>query len=70
MILAFDVKASHTKNGFAKAFFKEALSHEILVRPIGSTIYIMPPYVLSDDELNILSKGIQTTLEQVLRQHA
>ena len=70
MIFAFDIKASHAKNGFAKAFFKDALSHEVLVRPIGSTIYIMPPYVLSDDELNILSKGIQATLEQVLTNHA
>jgi adenosylmethionine-8-amino-7-oxononanoate aminotransferase len=70
MIFAFDIKASHAKNGFAKAFFKDALSHEVLVRPIGSTIYIMPPYVLSDDELGILSKGIQVTLEEVLTSHA
>ncbi len=70
MIFAFDVKASALKTGFAKAFFKEALSHEVLVRPIGSTIYIMPPYVLSDSELNHLSKGIQATLEQVLINHA
>ena len=70
MIFAFDIKAPHAKNGFAKEFFKNALSHEILVRPIGSTIYIMPPYILSDDELNILSKGIQVTLEQVLTNHA
>ena len=70
MIFAFDIKAPHAKNGFAKEFFKDALSHEILVRPIGSTIYIMPPYILSDDELNILSKGIQVTLEQVFTNHA
>jgi len=70
MIFAFDVKASALKTGFAKAFFKEALSHEVLVRPIGSTIYIMPPYVLSDSELNHLSKGIQATLDQVLINHA
>ena len=70
MIFAFDIKASALANGFAKAFFKEALSHEVLVRPIGSTIYIMPPYVLSDSELNHLSKGIQATLEQVLINHA
>jgi adenosylmethionine-8-amino-7-oxononanoate aminotransferase len=70
MIFAFDIKASALTTGFAKAFFKEALSHEVLVRPIGSTIYIMPPYVLSDSELSHLSKGIQATLEQVLINHA
>ena len=67
MILAFDIKESVTTNSFAKEFFKEALSKEILVRPIGRTIYIMPPYTLSTDELAILSNGIEKTLHLVLQ---
>jgi adenosylmethionine-8-amino-7-oxononanoate aminotransferase len=67
MILAFDIKESVTTNSFAKEFFKEALSKEILVRPIGRTIYIMPPYTLSTDELAILSNGIERTLHLVLQ---
>jgi adenosylmethionine-8-amino-7-oxononanoate aminotransferase len=67
MILAFDIKESLTSKSFAKEFFKEALSKEILVRPIGRTIYIMPPYTLSEDELDILSNGIQKTLHLVLQ---
>jgi adenosylmethionine-8-amino-7-oxononanoate aminotransferase len=67
MILAFDVKESVSSKSFAKEFFKEALSKEILVRPIGRTIYIMPPYTLSLDELTILSNGIEQTLHLVLQ---
>lgn len=67
MILAFDIKESVTTSSFAKEFFKEALSKEILVRPIGRTIYIMPPYTLSTDELTILSNGIEKTLRLVLQ---
>jgi adenosylmethionine-8-amino-7-oxononanoate aminotransferase len=67
MILAFDIKESVTSISFAKEFFKEALSKEILVRPIGRTIYIMPPYTLSTDELAILSNGIEKTLQLVLQ---
>ena len=67
MILAFDIKESLTSKSFAKEFFKEALSKEILVRPIGRTIYIMPPYTLSEDELAILSNGIEKTLHLVLQ---
>ena len=66
MILAFDVKENVINNSFAKEFFKEALSKEILVRPIGRTVYIMPPYTLSPDELMILSNGIEKTLHFVL----
>ena len=65
MILAFDVKASVAPKDFAKEFFKTALSKELLVRPIGRTVYIMPPYTLSQEELNSLSQGIQETLHHV-----
>ncbi len=65
MILAFDVQASATPKDFAKEFFKTALSKELLVRPIGRTVYIMPPYTLSQEELTSLSQGIQETLHDV-----
>jgi adenosylmethionine-8-amino-7-oxononanoate aminotransferase len=73
MIFAFDVKSevfskTLSTSQFAKTFFSMALQNEILVRPIGSTIYIMPPYVINQDELIFLSKGIQNTLNQVLSQ--
>jgi len=67
MILAFDIKENVISTSFAKEFFKEALSKEILVRPIGRTIYIMPPYTLSMDELDMLSDGIEKTLHLVLQ---
>ena len=43
-----------------------SLDQSILVRPIGSTIYIMPPYIISDDEIIHLSKGIQASLNATL----
>lgn len=65
-IWACDVKPSWASATFAKEFFMAGLKEEILVRPIGRTIYIMPPYVLSDDELNHLSKRLEKTLARVL----
>lgn len=59
-ILAFDVK--NAPSNFARDFFKKSLELEILVRPIGNTVYIMPPYVISHDEVDFLSKGIQKCL--------
>ena len=31
--------------------FQSALAKGVLLRPIGNTVYFMPPYVISDDEL-------------------
>jgi adenosylmethionine-8-amino-7-oxononanoate aminotransferase len=62
MILAFDIKPERLCENFSKEFFVSALNQGVLVRPIGSTIYIMPPYIISSDEITHLSKGIQASL--------
>ncbi len=66
MILAFDIKPEHLCENFSKEFFVNALNQGVLVRPIGSTIYIMPPYIINDDEITHLSKGIQASLNVTL----
>jgi adenosylmethionine-8-amino-7-oxononanoate aminotransferase len=66
MILAFDIKPEHLFENFSKEFFANALNQGVLVRPIGSTIYIMPPYIINDDEITHLSKGIQASLNTTM----
>jgi adenosylmethionine-8-amino-7-oxononanoate aminotransferase len=52
MIWAFDVA---TEDGaFARRFFTAALARELLLRPLGRTVYFMPPYVIADDEADLL----------------
>ena len=48
MIWAFDIKMA--KPTFAHEFFKASLQHGVLLRPIGNTVYFMPPYVIENDE--------------------
>jgi adenosylmethionine-8-amino-7-oxononanoate aminotransferase len=36
------------------------------VRPIGNTIYLMPPYIVSDDEISLLARAITGALEKAL----
>ncbi|MBS1154394.1 MAG: adenosylmethionine-8-amino-7-oxononanoate aminotransferase [Proteobacteria bacterium] len=62
MIWAFDV--TDATAGFAQRFFAAALAQGVLVRPIGETVYFMPPYVLNDDEAQQLAAGTLAALEQ------
>ena len=48
MIWAFDVKT--TQPNFAREFFSASLMRGALLRPIGNTVYFMPPYVVLEDE--------------------
>ena len=52
MIWAFDVDTNSP--AFARKFFQAALERELLLRPIGNTVYFMPPYVITEDEIELL----------------
>jgi adenosylmethionine-8-amino-7-oxononanoate aminotransferase len=52
MIWAFEVDAPSP--GFAMRAFEAALARGVLLRPIGNTVYFMPPYVVTDEEFRLL----------------
>ena len=64
MIVAFDVDTDDT--AFSRRFYRAALENETLIRPIGNTVYLMPPYVVSDDEISHLGQATATALNQAL----
>jgi len=64
MILAFDIKEADP--GFSRRFYKAGLERELLLRPIGNTVYLMPPYILSEAECQLLCQRTLETLEAVL----
>jgi len=51
MIWAFEVES---RPGFAMRAFEAALARGVLLRPIGNTVYFMPPYILTDEEFGLL----------------
>jgi adenosylmethionine-8-amino-7-oxononanoate aminotransferase len=67
-IIAFDaviddVNAAKT---FSRRFFENALQRELLLRPIGTTVYLMPPYILDDEEIALLAERTRATFEATL----
>lgn len=68
MILAFDVKNNYLKDPktFPRTMFANSLDESALIRPIGNTIYVMPPYILSSDEAMQLGKAVQLALDKTL----
>ena len=52
MIWAFEVETS--QRNFAQQCFALALENELLLRPIGGTIYFMPPYIIDQAEMDFL----------------
>jgi adenosylmethionine-8-amino-7-oxononanoate aminotransferase len=52
MIFAFDVVTDNTQ--FSTLAYQAALQRGLLLRPIGNTIYFMPPYTIAEDEIEFM----------------
>jgi adenosylmethionine-8-amino-7-oxononanoate aminotransferase len=68
MIFAFDAIEPDPERAstFARRFFTAATENELLLRPIGRTVYLMPPYVLDDEEIGILAERTRRVFGQVI----
>lgn len=66
MIWAFEVNDAPT--GFAQQLFAAALKHELLLRPMGNTVYWMPAFNLTDDEATHLVNATFRALQDVMGQ--
>ena len=67
MIWAFDahIEDPELAASFSRRFFASALKHELLLRPIGQTVYLMPPYVLTEADSQWLAQRLATVFEEV-----
>ena len=61
MVWAFDVVDAQP--GFARIYMEAALREGILLRPIGNTVYFMPPYVMDFDEWAMLVRAARHALD-------
>ena len=64
MIWAVDIDSADPD--FRLRFFREALQRELLLRPLGTTLYFMPPYILDDDEAVLLAERAVAALDAAL----
>lgn len=60
MIWAFEVDGAGPD--FAADFHRHALGHGVFIRPIGHTVYFMPPYVIGEEEMRLLVDTVLTLL--------
>ncbi len=61
MIFAWEV--ANVPTDFARRFFESSLEAGLLLRPIGSTVYVMPPYVVTAGEMTMLGQRVAAILD-------
>ena len=68
MIFAFEIESLHSQSAsFAREFFARGLRRGVLLRPIGNTVYFMPPYIVEDDEFQWLVEQTLSMIEESIK---
>ncbi len=69
VILAFDVKTTHTdyfyNNPIKNFIYRFFIENGIIMRPLGNVVYIIPPYCITPSELQTVYTAIENCLDAV-----
>lgn len=67
-ILAIELKTSDNtsyENNLRKKIYPHFLERGILLRPLGNVLYILPPYIITDEELAQIYGAIEKFLQEL-----
>lgn len=62
MIVAFDVDGFSANDRVGLQIYRYALARGVLIRPLGNTVYFMPPYTMSYEEIKNM---FEVTIEAI-----
>ncbi len=66
VIYALDLNIKMERYGNVRdRLFQHFMDNGVYLRPLGQTIYILAPYVITDEELQTIYKAIKSALEVV-----
>lgn len=64
MMFAFDVVTDNHQ--FSQQCYQLAMQHGLLLRPIGNTVYYMPPYTINEEEIAFMVSKTNQVIKQIL----
>jgi len=67
-IAAFNVTSSEQTsylNSLRDTIYNFCINRGVIIRPLGNVVYIMPPYCITDNELNIVYSTLTAMLDKI-----
>jgi len=65
MIAALDIKGYKAEDRIGLKVYQYALSKGVLLRPLGNTIYFMPPYIITKEQLDVVFQSAYDILKTI-----
>lgn len=67
-ILAWEIKNNTRTSYFnetGKAAYRKFLERRIIMRPLGNVLYLVPPYCITSEELDVVYRNIMEVLDEL-----
>jgi len=65
-IAAVELEGYTPQQRIGLEIYKYALSHEVLLRPLGNVVYFMPPYIVTEEELEYMTDVAYEAISSLL----
>lgn len=65
---ALELKNIAPNERVGRQLYEIALKKGVLIRPIGNTIYFMPPYIITEEEIDILLNVCLESIEEFIKE--
>lgn len=69
VILAFEIRRDGKEDyygGFRNRLYDFFIGNGIILRPVGNTVYILPPYIISDDLLRNIYEVVKRAIDEIV----
>lgn len=69
VILAFEIRREGKEDyygGFRNRLYNFFIANGIILRPVGNTVYILPPYIISDDLLRNIYEVVKRAIDEIV----
>ena len=67
MVTAIELEGYDAKERIGLKIYEYALTQGVLLRPLGSVIYFMPPYIISYEEIDKMIQVAYDGIEYIAR---
>jgi adenosylmethionine-8-amino-7-oxononanoate aminotransferase len=65
MVCAVELQGYSAKERIGLKVYQYGLDHGVLLRPLGHIVYFMPPYIITDDEIDIMMDTAYEAIKQL-----
>jgi adenosylmethionine-8-amino-7-oxononanoate aminotransferase len=68
VIFALELKTSETESYYGtlrNKLYDFFIENGVILRPVGNIVYILPPYVISDEQLQFIYETVELALEKI-----